>query len=359
MGVKHFKRIIYKQMNIRNLAIAASITAAVVASGGCAKSEKSGKFDDDKAWVEAWLSKYHPEAQKVERGIYVLDSDMSGVTSDKDSIGKDGYAFVEYTVTNLEGTISQYTGSETAKQLGTYSASSYYGPKVICTVAKSSYAGVIDGLVGMKIGEKKTFLVPNWLMSYKDYPTEDKYLKESSSYSHSIYSVKAVRFVEDITEWQNGLIKSFINDYIAENGIPKESVDSLAEGLYLITLKEPDDTTAFPTDSTYYINYTGRLLDGTVFDTTVERTAKINGIYNSSKAYGAATVKNAETASSITLGGSTTISGFYTILSNMRSMQTAIGVFNSNYGYGYSGSGSSIPGYAPLTFEVEMTTKPE
>ena len=35
------------------------------------------------------------------------------------------------------------------------------------------------------------------------------------------------------------------------------------------------------------------------------------------------------------------------------------GIFTSSLGYGYSGSGSSIPGYAPLIFEIEVVDKPE
>jgi FKBP-type peptidyl-prolyl cis-trans isomerase len=40
-------------------------------------------------------------------------------------------------------------------------------------------------------------------------------------------------------------------------------------------------------------------------------------------------------------------------------MEKGVGVFYSNLGYQYSGSGASIPGYAPLIFEVEIVEKPE
>ena len=55
----------------------------------------------------------------------------------------------------------------------------------------------------------------------------------------------------------------------------------------------------------------------------------------------------------------TVIGGFALTLWQMRPMEKGVGVFYSNYGYQYSGSGSSIPGYAPLIFEIEIVEKPE
>ena len=39
-------------------------------------------------------------------------------------------------------------------------------------------------------------------------------------------------------------------------------------------------------------------------------------------------------------------------------VEKGIGVFYSPLGYNYSGSGASIPGYAPLIFEIEVVEKP-
>ena len=38
------------------------------------------------------------------------------------------------------------------------------------------------------------------------------------------------------------------------------------DGFYYKQLQAPSDTTSFPKDTTIYINYTGRLLNGLVFD---------------------------------------------------------------------------------------------
>ena len=142
-------------------------------------------------------------------------------------------------------------------------------------------------------------------------------------------------------------------------------VDSTFYGYYYQQLKEPTDTTTFPRDTTFYINYIGRLLNGQVFDTTIEDTAKFYGIYSSSKTYKPQMVKLNETYTEITLGGSsssdgsTTIDGFAYCLSKLKSYEKGICAFYSALGYKYSGSGNVIPKFAPLTFEIEIVDKEE
>lgn len=345
-------------MNISKSTLIVTAIAALLLAG-CAKTTESIKYEDDKAYFEAWLSQYHSDAKRIGRGVYIIEEDSSQAQENEPAIEKDGYAYIESVVSDLDGNISEFTDEQTAKLMGKYDKNNYYGPRVVCTVAKSSYAGLIDAIEGMKPGQQRTVVIPKWLMSYKEHSSEEAYLNETVTAEHRIYKITAVRFVKDVTEYQNSLIKEYIQKYIDANGISKEKIDTIAEGLYMVSLRDPIDTNAFKADSTYYINYTGMLLDGTVFDTNDERQAKICGIYSSSRSYGPTAIKNGEKASDITMGGNSVIQGFYSLLYRMRSMQKAFGIFNSTYGYGYDGSGNSIPGYAPLIFEVDMTQKPE
>ena len=57
--------------------------------------------------------------------------------------------------------------------------------------------------------------------------------------------------------------------------------------------------------------------------------------------------------------GGSIITGFALALRQMGAFEKGIAVFTSPYGYSNSGSGSSIPGYAPLIFEIELVAKPE
>lgn len=336
------------------------ITVFALLSISCSKKEDEGVYADEQIFLDAWLEKYHADAQKIGRGVYMLSQNTDNVLDGADTIKKDGFAFLNYKVMDIEGVISSFTDEQTARILGQYNANSYYGPKVLSTTPESNYAGILDAIDGMRIGEKRTVLIPKWLMSTKDFESEDEFLAQSlTSVSTTIYEIEACNFTTDISAYEIGLVKEYVENYITENGISKESVDSLAPGMYMITLKEPIDTVEFPSDSTFYINYTGSLLSGKVFDTNIEKLAKKEGLYSSSRTYGASkAVWNTE-PSEIKLGESSVIPGFYTLLYNMRSMQKAIGVFQSELGYSWSGSEPSIPPYAPLVFEVEMTEAPQ
>ena len=135
-------------------------------------------------------------------------------------------------------------------------------------------------------------------------------------------------------------------------------------GFYYVSLDPGNQSGKFPSDTTIYINYIGRRLDGTVFDTSVADTAKVWKL--SSGTYSPRQINwfdedNEEDYSSITMGesgnASDVIKGFSYALSKMHPFEKGICFFYSAYGYSYSGSGSAIPSYCPLSFEIEMTTK--
>ena len=120
-------------------------------------------------------------------------------------------------------------------------------------------------------------------------------------------------------------------------------------------------TTSGSNDTTIYINYVGRLLNGNVFDTNVERVAQDNGL--SGGTYEPVAIQWGDSYYELQMGdessSSSVIQGFAMTLWRMHPFGKAIGIFYSNLGYGYSGSGSSIPAYSPLMFEIEIVEKPE
>ncbi|MBO4756107.1 MAG: FKBP-type peptidyl-prolyl cis-trans isomerase, partial [Bacteroidales bacterium] len=98
--------------------------------------------------------------------------------------------------------------------------------------------------------------------------------------------------------------------------------------------------------------------DGTVFDTSVQKTAIDNDIYNSSRTYEPMALVYSSTWSDIKIDNSTSyVDGFKAGLSLMWwSGQKATVIFASKHGYS-STSTSAIPAYSPLVFELELVPK--
>lgn len=342
---------------MKRLIIPAIWAVAALMITGCAKQASSRVNDANKRYFDAWLKVNHPDAKHAGLGIYIIeDTEGDGI-----EVKKDGFALIDYTITDLEGNISGYTEKSTAKQLGTYDTTTFYGAKFQATADGMLPAGLSQALVGMKAGGSRKVIIPSWLMTYSVYDDADSYLDNESGSASAIYEIKVKDFTEDVISWQ----KEQIGRYFDENRDifgDMTILDTIPDhgGCWYKQLKSPASDKDFPSDTTIYINYTGMLLDGQIFDTTDEKTAKDNGLWSSSKTYEPVKISWGEAYTDITMGsGSSVIGGFALTLWQMKAEESGIGVFTSEYGYGYSGSGSSIPPYSPLVFKIEIVEEPE
>ena len=342
----------------KTIKICGAVTALALVAAACAKEASVSKNGDNKLFLDAWMSVHYPDVQPSGLGVYITE-DQPG--TGREITDEDTYLFVRYTYSDLDGTISGTTEEKVAQQLGSYSKGTYYGPTVIINNKYITQNGVLDMIKGMRIGGTRKAVIPGWLNTTlsngEDYTTGEEYL-ENKSGSDAIYTITLTDATSDITKWEIDSLERYTARVM-------DNVDSTFYGYYYQQLKAPSDTTTLPRDTTFYINYTGRLLSGQVFDTTVEDTAKFYGIYSSSKTYAPMAVKLNETYTEITLGesssddGSTTINGFSYCLSRMKAYEKGVCAFYSTLGYGYSGNGSAIPAYSPLSFEIELVDEPE
>ncbi len=339
---------------MRKLIRTAAYIITSVSLFGCAKAAEEGKNEANeryfRAWMEVWNKENNRDVQPTGLGIYVIE-ETEGTGAE---VKMEGYVFADYIVTDLEGNIASYTDEKTAQQMNPdYNPAAYYGPKAISTVKGTIQAGLADALTGMKVGGRKKVIIPGWLMSYKSYDTEKGYLDNATGGANTIYDITVRDFTEDMTKYEADSVKTYMeNNSIADAIQPHKDTTFFFKSL--LPDPEMEEGEKFESDTVIYINYTGKLLNGLVFDTTDERLAKDEGIYSSSRAYGPMKVTWGEKYSEIKLSGSSVVSGFAMTLWEMQGYKKGIGIFSSAFGYANSGSGSSIPPYAPLLFEIEI-----
>ena len=330
------------------------LSALLLLGSGCAKESTIDTSKMAKDYFDAWVSINYPGATPTGLGVYIIEDQPGAGEYVKDD---DMYLFADHTITDLDGNVSGTTSETLSQQLGSYAKVNYYGEDVIVNDRLYTETGVLEMIKGMRVGGTRKAIIPSWLYTIADYDTEAEYLKKNAG-SNVIYTVSITDKTDDISSWEIKKLSKYVERYM-------DSVDSTKFGFYCKTLVESTDTATFSEDTTFYINYTGRLLNGHVFDTTIEDTAKFYGIYNASKTYGPMYVTMSQEYTEITIAsdmtetGTTTIDGFSYCLSRMKPMEKVVCAFYSKLGYGYSGSGSSIPKYAPLVFEIEAVAAPD
>lgn len=322
---------------------------------GCAKAPVAGQNDSAKLYFESWIHVNYPDAPRTALGVYTLE-EIPGSGTQAGSAETSPYVRVEYVVGDLSGSVNTTTSEELSKQLGKYSVNDYYGPVVWARGENIISAGLDDALSTMRVGGIKRFIVPGWLQTSSRYKTEEEYLKNVSGGDPSIYEVKLCEVISDIKKWET----DSVGRYVSKHFPGKTVLDSLQYGFYYFESKAPMDGKRFTSDTTIYINYVGRLLNGTIFDTNIKDTAKFYGVYSASRTYAPSSVtisKGENDELTVKMGSSSVIDGFKQAILKMGPYAKGVSVFYSTLGYGTSGSGSTIPGYGPLRFDIEVVNK--
>lgn len=327
------------------------ITLAAALAAGCAKPVQVGLNDANKEFLEAWMFIHYPNVPPTSDGIYIV-GDQAGTGSALGNPETLPYLLVEYTTRDLDGNVTNTTSKVLSQQIGTYEENNFYGPEVWRRPNYGVLVGVEKTLSTMKVGGKRTAVIPGWLLSSKVYGEPDYCFKKASG-TNAIYEIEVVNGLNDIVKWEIDSLCS----YLANNYPSVAAADSLKYGYYYVRSKEPEnESVSFAKDTTIKINYTGRLLNGTVFDTTIKDTAKFYGIYSASKTYEPVSMNMKEeyAESTFSSGDSKAIDGFSYTLSIMHPGESGTALFYSALGYADSGSGKTIPGYSPLRFDIEI-----
>ena len=335
---------------LRSIVLLPVLAGALAVS--CNKSTGEGANVATKRQFDAWRAIHYPDAVEKD-GIYIIeDTPGTGLEWNKNL----PVTFMQYTIRSLDGTVS-YTSEEAwSRQLGSWSPAYYYGPQTTFTGESVSYAGVDALLDGMKQGGRRTAIIPSWMFTTSRYSAPEEYLNYETEVAAYIYSVTFLSQTTNFAEYEYEQLRN----YSLQNWQVSDTLSTGAVFFKSFTEFE-EEPVEMPQDTTVYIDYIGRrVYDNQVFDTTIADTAKFYNIYDPSRSYVPVAVTWGEDAASLTMSGSSVITGFGLGLFNMHAGEEASFAFGYNLGYGSSGGTDTnmIPPYAALRFDVEMVPEP-
>lgn len=286
--------------------------------------------------LKAYVEKYYPDATRTESGIYLVDSIPGTGRTPEDT----SYVLVDYSITYLDGTYSSYTSDSIAKQLGTYTPSGYYNPRIWSL--RNDSKGIVELLMNMKEGGTLKAVVPATLLEGSS--TESS----SGEGSSKVYEIHLYKVIDNAYTYQIEEMKAYTAEYFP-------TLIQTEEGFYFRHIRLTADS--IDNETEVNVRYIGRYLDGTVFDTNIEDTAKKYGIYVSSNEYEASKFKYYSDEDKA-IEENSFIDGFSKALWRMCYGDRAMTYFYSVLGYGDSGK-DDIPGFVPLRFDLWVEEKEE
>ncbi|NGM60602.1 peptidylprolyl isomerase [Sphingobacterium sp. SGG-5] len=132
-----------------------------------------------------------------------------------------------------------------------------------------------------------------------------------------------------------------ITSYISSNKLEPQKTESGLQ--YIISDEGKGEKPAV--GDTVVVNYTGKLTNGTIFDTNNEELAKKHNLANPMRTY---------EPIRFSIGNDPVIAGWTEGLQLLNKGGKATFIIPSSLGYGDRPAGNKIPPYAPLIFDVEL-----
>ena len=186
----------------------------------------------------------------------------------------------------------------------------------------------------MHVGDSATFIFNGQdffkqLMSI-EYPFDEEPLymdvKLMFHMTKAEYDKMAAQYQQDMKKRQSEEQKE-IDNFLSNSSIKFQKLD---EGIYFCNVKKGNGPAA-ERGKTLSVHYTGKLLDGTVFDSSVERNEPMEFVY----------------------GEQSFIPGWEIAIGKMHVGDKVTVLLPSNMAYGERGVGSIQP-FTPLLFEIEL-----
>ena len=332
-------------MRIKDLLLATLIPAFLL-TAACAVEPQTETYASQDRVMKAWMRHNYPgKTTYGDTGLYVLDMEPG----DGPAIGDSAYVFAHYVKSKLDGEIISTNDEGLARQLGTYSVLNHYGSS-IWRIDQGYLPDDLETVLhAMKSGGYAKVALPlsasgHALSMYSAFSgTEESY--------NEILEIEIDTVVNKIYAYQEQVMK----DWFQRN---YQVSDTAAEHLYFKKLVEKTaESDTISEGHNVSVRYIGRLLNGQVFDTNIEDTAKFYRIWKSTGSYNALTISYYKDDPEQFGNNNSVVDGFGKAIRMMNFGEKAVTVFNSELGYGEKGKSPSVPEYAPLCFWLYIEPK--
>lgn len=223
-------------------------------------------------------------------------------------------------------------------------------------LSKSTFKGSFeDALSMLSVGDSASFLINADSVFLKTFGTKElpAYIEKGSMLDFEV-KLEKITSKEDAEKENNKKMEekkammevlkknepAILTKYLEDNKI---TTIPTANGLYYIE-KSPGNGVKPTKGSKVKVNYTGRLLDGSIFDTSDEAVAKQAGLFDERRPY---------EPIEFSLGVGQVIPGWDEGISLMSTGAKGQLIIPSSIGYGEQGAGP-IPPFSSLVFDVEL-----
>lgn len=210
-----------------------------------------------------------------------------------------------------------------------------------------------EGLLMMHVGDKAIFKIPaDSIASFMGANQMPKQYQQGAGQSF-YYEISLMDIVtkDELAQEQANYVKEMetrkeneaatLAKYIADNNITAKPTQS---GLYII-VNEKGNGPKVAQGKMVTVNYTGRTVEGNMFDTSREADAKEGGIYKQGREY---------KPFSYTVGEQPMIKGWEEGLMGQAAGTKLTLVIPSEIGYGARGAGKDIQPYTSLVFNITI-----
>ena len=322
-----------------------TLLLAATAATSCAVDPEEDAYASYDRVMEAWMRVNHPGVRPSSGGAYVLDL----YQGDGPSVTDSAYVRVHYTKRSLDGTIYDTNVEEISEQMGTWTVSSWFGGSTWRVDQGYLPEGLESILKTLRGGASAQIALP-YSASSHDYTAYTAFSSTSETDNY-VFDIAVDTVINDIFAYQDQEMKTWFREHYS-------SAATIEDHLYFKKLVEhsaEEDT--IPEGNNVNVRYIGRLMNGQVFDTNIEDTAKFYRLWQDGKTYEALSISYYKDDEDQFSSSNSVVDGFGKAVTHMNYGEEAVTLFRSDLGYGAKGSSPGIPEYAPLFFWLYIEPK--